>query len=183
MYTWPNANRRSLSPNKECRCAIKLKNCYTGTFKGQNLSQFSLLQALLAHPKAKILLHETDRYGNTPLHIASEKGYNHIVKVCKLISLLCFARNIIKNFSCAAQKSWPLKIPANMGLYRQMSNFSPQCQLQLPVSQNRSVRLVPCFVGVYHICILISNAFHCVFMKQCKGHFVQFFAWLDSIHV
>ena len=29
--------------------------------------------------------------------------------------------------------------------------FSPLCQLQLPLSQNRPVRLVPHFVGVHHI--------------------------------
>ena len=34
---------------------------------------------------------------------------------------------------------------------RQMSYFSPLCQLQLPISQNRHVRLVPWFVEVHHI--------------------------------
>ena len=33
---------------------------------------------------------------------------------------------------------------------QQMSHFSPLYQLQLPVSRNRPVRLVPCFVGVHH---------------------------------
>ena len=35
----------------------------------------------------------------------------------------------------------------------QMSYFSPLCQLQSSISQNRPVWLVPCFVGVHHICI------------------------------
>ena len=30
---------------------------------------------------------------------------------------------------------------------RQMRHFSPICQLQLPISQNEPVQLVPCFVG------------------------------------
>ena len=30
--------------------------------------------------------------------------------------------------------------------------FHPICQLQMPISQNRPVWLVPCFVGVNHIC-------------------------------
>ena len=34
---------------------------------------------------------------------------------------------------------------------RQVCNFSTLCQLQLSISQNRPVRLVPCFVGVHHI--------------------------------
>ena len=33
----------------------------------------------------------------------------------------------------------------------QMNYFSPLCQLQLLISQNRPVRLVPCFVRVHHI--------------------------------
>ena len=33
---------------------------------------------------------------------------------------------------------------------RLMSHFSPPCQIQLPISQNRPVRLAPCFVGVHH---------------------------------
>ena len=37
---------------------------------------------------------------------------------------------------------------------RQMSYFSPLCQLQLSISKNRPVRLVPCFVGVHHICFI-----------------------------
>ena len=34
-----------------------------------------------------------------------------------------------------------------------MSNFSPLCQLQLSISQNRPVLLVPHFVGVHHKCV------------------------------
>ena len=33
-------------------------------------------------------------------------------------------------------------------------SFSPLCQLQMSISQNRPVQLVPCFVGVHHICSL-----------------------------
>ena len=33
-------------------------------------------------------------------------------------------------------------------------SFSPLCQLQLPISQNKPVRLVPCFVGAHHIYIV-----------------------------
>ena len=44
---------------------------------------FFLFQVLLDHRKhkAKKLLMESDRYNNTPLHIAAEKGYIQIVKV------------------------------------------------------------------------------------------------------
>ena len=34
-----------------------------------------------------------------------------------------------------------------------MSYFSRLCQLQLSISQSRSVQLVPCFVGVHHLII------------------------------
>ena len=34
---------------------------------------------------------------------------------------------------------------------RQRSYFSPLCQLQLSIYQNRPVQLVPCFVGMHHI--------------------------------
>ena len=34
---------------------------------------------------------------------------------------------------------------------RQLSYFSLLYQLKLSISQNRPVRLVPCFVGVHHI--------------------------------
>ena len=33
--------------------------------------------------------------------------------------------------------------------HRQMNHISALCQLQLPISQNRPVRL---FVGVHHVC-------------------------------
>ena len=39
---------------------------------------------------------------------------------------------------------------------QQMSNFSSLYQLQSSISQNRPVQLVPYFVGVDHICSLIS---------------------------
>ena len=47
------------------------------------------LQVLLDHRKHKTkkLLMESDRYNNTPLHIASEKGYINIVKVKAMESL------------------------------------------------------------------------------------------------
>ena len=35
----------------------------------------------------------------------------------------------------------------------QMSYFSPVYQLQLPLSPNRSLPLVPCFVGMHHIVV------------------------------
>ena len=39
------------------------------------------LQALLDHPNSKDLLDISDRYDNTPLHIAAQKGYVNCVKV------------------------------------------------------------------------------------------------------
>ena len=43
----------------------------------------------------------------------------------------------------------------------QMSCFSPLYQLQLSISQNRPVRLVPCFVGLHHI-----------FYRTCRSYSV-----------
>ncbi len=40
-----------------------------------------LFQALLEHPNSKDLLDISDRYDNTPLHIAAQKGYVSCVKV------------------------------------------------------------------------------------------------------
>ena len=37
---------------------------------------------------------------------------------------------------------------------RQMTYFSPLCQLHLSISQKRAVQLVPCYVGVHHIIFL-----------------------------
>ena len=39
-----------------------------------------------------------------------------------------------------------------------MNHFSPLYQLQLPISQNRPVQLVPCFVGVHHILLHVMKA-------------------------
>ena len=40
-----------------------------------------------------------------------------------------------------------------------MSNFSPLCQLQLSISKNRTVQLVPSFVGGHHICLTFISKF------------------------
>ena len=39
---------------------------------------------------------------------------------------------------------------------RQMSYFSPLCQIQSSISQNRPVRLVACFVGVHNGCTFLT---------------------------
>jgi 7,8-dihydro-6-hydroxymethylpterin-pyrophosphokinase len=36
---------------------------------------------LLSHHKAKKLLEESDKYENTPLHVAAKKGFINVVKV------------------------------------------------------------------------------------------------------
>ena len=41
-----------------------------------------VLQLLLGRDNAKKLLEESDRYSNTPLHIAARKGFINIVNVC-----------------------------------------------------------------------------------------------------
>ena len=60
-----------------------------------------------------------------------------------------------------------------------ISNFSPLCQLQSSISQNRSVRLVPCFVGVHHI-ILFSNTkrpFLTTFKQPLHLNFIPLWEW------
>ena len=53
-----------------------------------------------------------------------------------------------------------------------MSHFSPLCQLQLPIPQNRPVQLVPCFVGVHHteiFGIICNKLSEIVTMKSLQG--------------
>ncbi|XP_078001472.1 transient receptor potential cation channel subfamily A member 1 homolog isoform X2 [Glandiceps talaboti] len=51
------------------------------------------LKVLLEHPNAKELLENSDRYDNTPLHIASQKGYHAIVKTLLEAGAVIDAKN------------------------------------------------------------------------------------------
>ena len=55
--------------------------------------------------------------------------------------------NSVKNY-IALIEDVLLYVKKQNFLNRQMNHFSPLCQLQLPISQNRPVA---CFVGVHHI--------------------------------
>ncbi|XP_071505517.1 LOW QUALITY PROTEIN: transient receptor potential cation channel subfamily A member 1 homolog [Diadema antillarum] len=53
----------------------------TAVFWAAEENQPEALQALLSHRMAKKMLEVSDRYDNTPLHVAAEHGYLRIVKI------------------------------------------------------------------------------------------------------
>ncbi|XP_070568396.1 transient receptor potential cation channel subfamily A member 1 homolog isoform X2 [Ptychodera flava] len=56
------------------------KNDKTALYWTAEEDRLDALKVLLEHPSAKNMLEETDKYDNTPLHVAAQNGYFGIVK-------------------------------------------------------------------------------------------------------